>query len=64
MDRITIARHRLSDPHSAPRDVPAGQPLTAGIIVGLVDGHVEQAKLQNLWNYTWGKGWIPTSPPQ
>ena len=64
MGRITIARHRLNNPHSAPHNIPVGQPLPGGIIMGLVDGHVESAKLQNIWTYTWGKGWIPTSVPQ
>ena len=27
--------------------------------MGLADGHVELAKLENLWNYYWHRDWEP-----
>ncbi len=62
MARFTIARHKLSSPQAAPKNVPAGQPLAGAIIMGFGDGHVEVVKLENLWNYDWGKGWVVPSP--
>ena len=58
MGRCTIARHNFGSPKSAPRNVPAGQPLPGAIKMGLVDGHVETVKLERLWFYTWHKDYV------
>lgn len=58
IDRCTISRHSVRDPKAAPRNVPAGQPLPGAVKMGLVDGHVETAKLDNLWFYTWAKDYV------
>jgi prepilin-type N-terminal cleavage/methylation domain-containing protein len=64
MGRCTIARHNFSSPKNAPRNVPAGQPLPGAIKMGLVDGHVETAKLERLWFYTWHKDYaVPVKRP-
>jgi hypothetical protein len=34
-----------------------GQALPGAIDIGLVDGHVELAKLQSLWGYMWNSVW-------
>ena len=62
MARFTIARHRITSPSAAPQNVPAGKPLPGAISMGFADGHVEMVKLENLWNYYWGKNWVVPSP--
>jgi prepilin-type processing-associated H-X9-DG protein len=39
--------------------------LPGTIDMGFVDGHVEQVKLQELWNYPWHLNWVvpPMRPP-
>jgi prepilin-type N-terminal cleavage/methylation domain-containing protein len=63
--RNTIARHGGKTASSAPRSFPAGQRLPGGIDVGCVDGHVDAAPLEKLWNYYWYRGYQPpaTRPP-
>jgi len=56
--RCTIARHLVTSPKAAPRNVPAGKPLPGAIKMGLSDGHVETVKLEKLWFYTWHKGYV------
>jgi len=65
MQRVTIARHGLNGPASAPRKVASGAPLTGRINMGFADGHVEAVRLQNLWTLYWHNGWLPpaTRPP-
>jgi len=64
MGRATIARHGTGSAQSAPRNVPAGQPLPGAIKMGLADGHVETAQLQKLWSYTWHKDYdVPAVRP-
>jgi prepilin-type N-terminal cleavage/methylation domain-containing protein/prepilin-type processing-associated H-X9-DG protein len=64
MGRCTIARHGINSPKSAPRNVPAGQPLPGAINMGLADGHVEPVKLERLWFYPWHKNYvIPAKRP-
>jgi hypothetical protein len=60
--RITLARHGGAPPGNAPRNVPAGQTLPGAINLGIFDGHVETAKLENLWNYYWNNGWVVPVP--
>ena len=57
--RCTIARHGGRSAASAPRKVAPGQKLPGAINMGLADGHVELAKLENLWNYYWHLDWEP-----
>ena len=61
MGRLTIARHG-ANAGSAPRNYKSawqfGAPRGA-IDMALGDGHVEAAKLANLWNYNWHRGWDP-----
>ena len=62
MARFTIARHKITTPSAAPQNVSAGQSLPGAISMGFADGHVEMVKLENLWNYYWGKNWVVPSP--
>ena len=57
--RCTIARHGGRSAACAPRNVAPGQKLPGAINMGLADGHVELAKLENLWNYYWHLDWEP-----
>jgi prepilin-type N-terminal cleavage/methylation domain-containing protein len=63
--RCTIARHGGQSAGAAPRNVPIGQALPSAINLGVFDGHVELAKLQNLWGFYWNKGYVPPAvrPP-
>ena len=64
MDRCCIARHQTRGPGAAPQNLPAGSPMPGAVNIALVDGHVEQSKLPNLWNYTWYLGYaVPGGPP-
>jgi prepilin-type N-terminal cleavage/methylation domain-containing protein/prepilin-type processing-associated H-X9-DG protein len=57
MARCTIPRHAWKSPGQAPTHLPAGAPLPGAINMGLVDGHVELAKLESLWFYSWSYNW-------
>ncbi len=61
MTRCCIARHGGRSPSRASQNVPAGHKLPGGIVMGLVDGHAELARLENLWTYYWHAGYVP--PP-
>lgn len=65
MPRCCVARHGGRPAGSAPTSVPAGAVLPGMIDMGFVDGHVEEVRLQNLWNYDWHLYWAPlaTRPP-
>jgi prepilin-type N-terminal cleavage/methylation domain-containing protein len=65
ISRCTIARHLAGSPASAPRSVPAGQPLVGGIIMSFADCHVQPVKLEKLWELTWHNGYVTpaTRPP-
>jgi prepilin-type N-terminal cleavage/methylation domain-containing protein/prepilin-type processing-associated H-X9-DG protein len=65
MGRCTIARHAYKTAGTAPRNVPAGQPLPGAINVGFPDGHVELRKLESLWQLYWHRDYLPpaTRPP-
>jgi len=65
MQRCCIARHGGRPAGAAPRNVVptgSGWTLPGAISMGFVDTHVESAKLQNLWNYTWHLNWKTPSP--
>jgi prepilin-type N-terminal cleavage/methylation domain-containing protein/prepilin-type processing-associated H-X9-DG protein len=59
MWRALIARHGSRPPASAPRAAPATQPFPGRVNVGLVDGHAESSRLDDLWLYTWSRDYIP-----
>jgi prepilin-type N-terminal cleavage/methylation domain-containing protein len=63
--RCTIARHMITSPRAAPRNVPAGTKLPGGIAVSFVDAHVEMVRLENLWTLYCHKDYQPPSvrPP-
>lgn len=58
MARLIISRHGIS-PRRAPRKITAGEKLPGAINLGMYDGHVELARLETLWNFTWHRGWTP-----
>jgi prepilin-type N-terminal cleavage/methylation domain-containing protein len=57
MDRVTIARHGGRPAGDAPQVVPPGTPLAGEVNLAMVDCHVEQCKLGNLWAYYWHLNW-------
>lgn len=59
MQRVTIARHGSVTAKSAPRNVPAGNPLPGTITIEFADAHVENIRLETLWNLYWHKGYVP-----
>lgn len=61
MGRCTIARHGSQSASRAPRNLSVSDNLPGAINIGMADGHVEQAKLENLWKYYWHLDWPP--PP-
>ncbi|HEY2083137.1 MAG TPA: type II secretion system protein [Verrucomicrobiae bacterium] len=65
MPRACVARHGDKSASGAPQSVLPGAPLPGMIDMGFVDGHVEQAKLDNLWTIPWHLGWVvpPIRPP-
>ena len=56
--RWQIARHG-NRPANAPRNLPAGTPLIGGINMVFVDGHVETARLNDLWQMYWHNRYVP-----
>lgn len=60
--RITIPRHGGRIASSAPRQFDTERRLPGGINAGCYDGHVEEVRLENLWNYYWSRTWIPQNP--
>ena len=59
MERCVIPRHGGVNPAKAPRDFDTSQRLPGAINVGMADGHVELAKLENLWGLYWHLNWVP-----
>jgi prepilin-type N-terminal cleavage/methylation domain-containing protein/prepilin-type processing-associated H-X9-DG protein len=54
MWRICIARHQISNPGAALKNVNPNTAYPGGINMALADGHVEAAKLDTLWSaYYW-----------
>jgi prepilin-type N-terminal cleavage/methylation domain-containing protein len=61
--RCIVSRHNgCRSPSNAPRNVPAGQPLTGGIDVSCLDGHAQQAPLESMWDFRWHRTYVPPSP--
>jgi len=63
MMRACISRHGSRPPQSAPTAAPLDQPFPGLVNISLADGHVESAKLDNLWSYTWSGTFVPTNRP-
>ena len=59
LSRYTIARHGGTNARTAPRNVPAGQPLPGSINLACSDGHVELVRLEKLWGFYWHKNYVP-----
>ena len=63
MGRACVARHGSRPPQSAPTAAPLNQPFPGLLNISLADGHVESAKLDSLWSYTWSGTFVPTKRP-
>jgi prepilin-type N-terminal cleavage/methylation domain-containing protein/prepilin-type processing-associated H-X9-DG protein len=64
MARCCIPRHGDVSRNQITTDRVPGAPMPGGINMGFVDGHVDLAKLQNLWTYDWHWDWTaPAKPP-
>ncbi len=63
MLRACIARHGSRPPQSAPTAAPINQPFPGLVNLGLADGHVETANLDDLWSYTWSGTFVPAKRP-
>jgi prepilin-type N-terminal cleavage/methylation domain-containing protein len=59
MCRSTIARHGSRSPQQAPRAWPRTQPMPGAVDVSFTDGHVEQVKLEGLWQLSWHLNYAP-----
>ncbi|HEY1662513.1 MAG TPA: prepilin-type N-terminal cleavage/methylation domain-containing protein [Verrucomicrobiae bacterium] len=59
LGRFTIARHgtRPAQANAEYAEDWKTSPPRGAIDIGMVDGHVELAKLQTLWSYTWHLNW-------
>ncbi len=57
--RYVIPRHAWAAPSTAPQNFDITQRLPGGINIGLLDGHAELSKLENLWNYNWHLNYKP-----
>jgi prepilin-type N-terminal cleavage/methylation domain-containing protein len=55
---VSLPRHG-NTPRPFPRNYPADQPLPGATNIPFVDGHVEQVKLDNLWQLYWHKDYVP-----
>jgi prepilin-type processing-associated H-X9-DG protein len=63
MGSFTIPRHG-SRPSTVPTNHPVNQKLPGAINMSFFDGHVEQVKLERLWQLYWHKEWkIPARRP-
>jgi prepilin-type N-terminal cleavage/methylation domain-containing protein len=59
MGRCTISRHGGMPAGAAPRVWPASQRMPGAVDVSFLDAHVEMVKLDNLWQLTWHKDYMP-----
>lgn len=65
LGRYLIARHGGKGTVKGPFKVGPGEPLPAGINLVCADGHVDFARLDSLWGYTWHKAWVaPAKRPR
>jgi len=63
MGRFLIDRHGGIPPSRAPSSVAANARIPGAVNIGMFDGHVEKAPLQNLWRYYWTVNWTPRGNP-
>jgi prepilin-type N-terminal cleavage/methylation domain-containing protein len=65
MSRCTTARHgNVASAGAAPRNTIPGQKLPGAIEIGMADGHVELARLESLWNFSWHRDYtVPLIRP-
>jgi prepilin-type N-terminal cleavage/methylation domain-containing protein len=59
MGRYCIARHGSRSGKAAPRKVAPGASLPGMVDLVCIDGHVEPARLDKLWNFYWHKDYVP-----
>jgi len=62
MGRCTIARHGSQGAGNAPRSWPVSQRMPGSVNVSFADAHVEWTKLDNLWQLTWHRNYVPPNP--
>ena len=64
MGLCLIDRHSSRPAAAAPKasSYARGQMLPGRINMSFADDHVELVKLNDLWNYTWHRGWVAPSP--
>jgi len=46
----------------APRSESISKPLPGMIDLAAFDGHAKEVRLEDLWNYYWGAGWVVPHP--
>jgi hypothetical protein len=60
MGFFTLARHGRNSPAHSSMPVAPGEPLGPWYNnLACFDGHVERAKLDDLWKFYWKKEWVP-----
>ena len=59
INRCVIARHSGRPAGSAPKRAFVNQRFPGSVNVSLVDGHVENCKLDDLWFYLWSGTYVP-----
>ncbi len=57
--RCVIPRHGSTAVARAPTSYPTSQRLPGTIDVGMIDGHVEKARLDSLWDLYWHLNYVP-----
>jgi prepilin-type processing-associated H-X9-DG protein len=62
LTRAIIPRHGWKDPAQAPQNYNIATPLPGGIDIGMFDGHVEAARLEQMLTYSWHKNWVVPNP--
>lgn len=63
MMRACIARHGSRPPQSAPTAAPINKPFLGLVNLGLADGHVDTANLDNHWFCTRSGTFVPAKRP-
>jgi prepilin-type N-terminal cleavage/methylation domain-containing protein len=63
MERVCINRHPKPAGASTGLLGLGNVTLPGNIVMAFYDNHVQLVKLQNLWTYYWGNGWVPSAPP-
>jgi prepilin-type N-terminal cleavage/methylation domain-containing protein/prepilin-type processing-associated H-X9-DG protein len=58
INRYNVARHGGTSLKTAQQTVPPGSKLPGAIVLAFADGHVEQGKLDQLWNYEWHLNYV------